>query len=37
MEAVEGAVSVHVERGCLRVLGEIPVTCGREELEAFVA
>jgi hypothetical protein len=37
MEVVEGAVSIRVERGCLRVLGEIPVSCGREELEAFVA
>jgi hypothetical protein len=34
---VESAVNVCVDKGCLRVLGEIPVSCSREELEAFIS
>ncbi|MDR3281253.1 MAG: hypothetical protein LBT23_12180 [Synergistaceae bacterium] len=33
----ESAVRVFVERGRLRVVGEIPVVSGRAELEAFVS
>jgi hypothetical protein len=32
-----GAVRVFVERGCLRVIGEIPVVSDRAELEAFIS
>jgi hypothetical protein len=31
------AVRVFVERGCLRIVGEIPVASDRAELEAFVS
>jgi hypothetical protein len=32
-----GAINVCVEKGCLRVTGEIPVTSGKEDLEAFLS
>ena len=35
MESMEGAVSVYVDKGCLRVIGEIPITSGKEDLEAL--
>jgi hypothetical protein len=34
---MEGAVNVCVDRGCLRIVGEIPVASSKEELEAFVS
>ena len=34
---MDGAVSVCVDKGCLRVIGEIPVTSCKEGLEAFVS
>jgi hypothetical protein len=34
---MESAVNVSVDKGCLRVLGEIPVTSSKEELEGFVS
>jgi hypothetical protein len=34
---MESAVSVHVEKGCLRVIGEISIASDREALEAFIA
>ena len=34
---MEGAISVCVDKGCLRVIGEIPVTSGKEDLEAFLS
>ena len=34
---MESAISVCVDKGCLRVIGEIPVTCGKEGLEAFLS
>ena len=34
---MERAISVCVEKGCLRVLGEISVASGKEELEEFVS
>ena len=34
---MESAISVCVEKGCLRVIGEIPVASGKNELEAFVS
>ena len=34
---MESAVSVCVDKGCLRVIGEIPVTSGKEGLEAFLS
>ena len=34
---MEGAISVCVDKGCLRVIGEIPVTSGKEGLEAFLS
>ena len=37
MESIEGAVSVYVDKGCLRVIGEIPITSGKEDLEAFLS
>ena len=30
------AINVYVDKGCLRVIGEIPVASCKEELEAFV-
>ena len=36
-EPMESAIRVYVERGCLRVIGEIPVVSDKEELEAFVS
>jgi hypothetical protein len=35
--ADEGTVKVYVERGCLRVIGEIPVVSNKDALEAFVS
>jgi len=37
VKRVESAISVCVEKGCLRVIGEIPVASGKNELEAFVS
>jgi hypothetical protein len=34
---MEGAVNVSVDKGCLRVVGEIPVASSKEELEGFVS
>jgi hypothetical protein len=34
---MENAINVRVEKGCLRVVAEIPVTSSREELVAFVS
>ena len=34
---MESAISVCVDKGCLRVIGEIPVASGKNELEAFVS
>jgi hypothetical protein len=34
---MESAVSVCVDKGCLRVIGEIPVISGKEGLEAFLS
>jgi hypothetical protein len=31
------AVNVCVDKGCLRVIGEIPVTSSKEDVEAFVS
>jgi hypothetical protein len=33
---MESAVNVSVDKGCLRLIGEIPVASSREDLEAFV-
>jgi hypothetical protein len=33
---VESAIDVSVDKGCLRLVGEIPVASSREDLEAFV-
>ena len=32
-----GAINVSVEKGFLRVIGEIPVASSKEELEAFIS
>jgi len=34
---VESGINVYVDKGCLRVVGEIPVTSGKEELEHFLS
>jgi hypothetical protein len=34
---MESAINVCVDKGCLRVVGEIPVTSGKEDLERFVS
>jgi hypothetical protein len=34
---MESAVNVCVDKGCLRVVGEIPVSSSKEDLEAFVS
>ena len=34
---MDGAVSVCVDKGCLRVIGEIPITSSKEALEAFLS
>ena len=34
---VASAINVYVDKGCLRVIGEIPVASCKEELEAFVS
>ena len=34
---MESAINVCVDKGCLRVIGEIPVTSGKEGLEAFLS
>ncbi|GHV57975.1 hypothetical protein FACS1894216_22600 [Synergistales bacterium] len=34
---MEGAVSVYVENGCLKVIGEIPVAGDRGAFDAFIA
>jgi hypothetical protein len=34
---VESAISVCVDRGCLRVVGEISVASSKEDLEAFLS
>ena len=34
---MESAISVCVDKGCLRVVGEIPVISGKEGLEAFLS
>jgi hypothetical protein len=36
-EIMESAVNICVDKGCLRVVGEISVASNREELEAFVS
>jgi hypothetical protein len=33
---MESAINVCVDKGCLRLVGEIPVASSREDLEAFV-
>jgi hypothetical protein len=37
VKPVESAINVTIENGFLRVIGEIPVTCGREEMEDFLS
>ena len=34
---MESAISVFVDKGCLRVIGEISVASGKEELEEFLS
>ena len=34
---MESAINVCIEKGCLRVIGEIPITSGKEGLEAFLS
>ena len=34
---MESAISVYVDRGCLRVIGEIPVASSKEDLENFLS
>ena len=34
---MESGINVYVDKGCLRVVGEIPVTSGKEELEHFLS
>lgn len=34
---MDGAINVCVEQGCLRVVGEIPVTSSKKELEDFLS
>ena len=34
---MQSAVSVYVDKGCLHVVGEIPIVCGREGLEEFLS
>jgi hypothetical protein len=34
---MESAVNVCVEKGCLRIVGEIPVTSNKEEMEKFMS
>jgi osmotically-inducible protein OsmY len=36
MTRMESAINVSVDKGCLRLIGEIPVASSREDLEAFV-
>jgi hypothetical protein len=33
---LESAINVSVDKGCLRLVGEIPVASSRENLEAFI-
>lgn len=33
---MESAINVSVDKGCLRLIGEIPVASSKEDLEAFV-
>ena len=34
---MENTIIVCVDKGCLRVIGEIPVTSSKEDLEAFIS